>query len=91
MAPSTPATHDPALSHAASAAQASQPPQLPAGLSTNLSAADLSNLALSGGLDQAQIMTLLRTFPVLAKVSPCSHAMIITAPSSLPSDQECSR
>jgi len=70
MAPSTPATHDPVLSHAASAAQAAQPAQLPAGLSTNLSAADLSNLALSGGLDQAQIMTLLRTFPVLAKVSP---------------------
>ncbi len=75
MAPSTPATHDPALSHAASAAQAAQPAQLPAGLPTNLSTADLSNLALSGGLDQAQLMTLLRTFPMLTKVSHCLHTV----------------
>ncbi len=64
MAPPTPATHDPTLS----SAQGSQPSQSPASLPANLTAADLSNLGISG-LDQNQIMTLFRTFPVLAKVS----------------------
>jgi len=64
MAPPTPAAHDPTLS----SAQGSQPTQPPASLPTNLTASDLSNLGING-LDQNQIMTLFRTFPVLAKVS----------------------
>lgn len=62
MAPATPTTHDPALSHAAPPGQ----PQVPANLPPNISNADLSNL---GALDQTQLMTLLRTFPMLAKLT----------------------
>jgi len=61
MAPATPTTHDPALSH--TAGPGAQPAQLPPGLPTNISAADMSNLSLTG-LDQAQLMTLLRNFPM---------------------------
>ncbi|KAJ3509900.1 hypothetical protein NLJ89_g4972 [Agrocybe chaxingu] len=62
MAPATSATHDPALSHAAPGAQASQPAQPPAGLPTNINATDIPQLALNG-LDQNQILTLLRSLP----------------------------
>ncbi len=76
MAPSTPANHDPALSHGAPAAPAQQPPAQGGGMPTNLSAADLSSMHLNG-LDQNQIMNLLRSLPgVFTKVrgpfvSPC--------------------
>ncbi|KAF8970717.1 hypothetical protein BDZ97DRAFT_1790677 [Flammula alnicola] len=62
MPSTTPATHDPALSHAAPAAPASQPAQPGAGLPPNLTAADLNNMQLNG-LDQTQIMNLLRSLP----------------------------
>ena len=68
MAPATPAAHDPALSHGTSTTQASQPAQSSTGLPSGLTAADLSGMALSG-LDQTQIMNLLRQLPVFTKVS----------------------
>ena len=76
MAPSTPANHDPALSHGAPAASAQQPPAQGGGMPTNLSPADISSMHLNG-LDQNQIMNLLRSLPgVFTKVrspfvSPC--------------------
>lgn len=75
MAPSTPANHDPALSHGAPAQAAQQPPAQGGGMPPNLSAADLSSMHLNG-LDQNQIMNLLRSLPgVFTKVrwSPVSY------------------
>lgn len=64
------------MSHAAPAAPASQPAQAPAGIPANFSNADVSGLQLTG-LDQTQIMNLLRSLPgvvfkvsVLANISP---------------------
>ncbi|KAF9529124.1 hypothetical protein CPB83DRAFT_853272 [Crepidotus variabilis] len=68
MAPSAQATHDPALAHPNSAAQGSQPAQVPTGVPPNLSSSELSALALQG-LDQNQIIHLLRNLPVLTKLS----------------------
>jgi len=69
MAPATPASHDPAMTHAAPAAPTSQPAQALAGLPATFSTADISNLQLNG-LDQTQIMNLLRSLPgVFPKVS----------------------
>ncbi|KAF8154219.1 hypothetical protein B0H34DRAFT_720962 [Crassisporium funariophilum] len=62
MAPTAPANHDPNLSHPTTAATSSQPSQAPGGIPTNLTAADLSNMHLTG-LDQNQIMNLLRSLP----------------------------
>ncbi|KAF8900128.1 hypothetical protein CPB84DRAFT_1779378 [Gymnopilus junonius] len=65
MAPTTPATHDPALSHGASAAPAAQPAPAPANLQNpppNLGGAELNGMHLNG-LDQNQIMNLLRSLP----------------------------
>nr|A0A286LEZ9.1 RecName: Full=Psilocybin cluster transcription regulator [Psilocybe cyanescens]ASU62247.1 putative transcriptional regulator [Psilocybe cyanescens] len=59
MAPTTPATHDPALSHGAPPTQGSQ---APANAAPNLTPADISGMQLNG-LDQSQIMNLLRSLP----------------------------
>ena len=56
------------MSHTAPA-PASQPAQAPAGIPPNFSGADVSGLQLTG-LDQTQIMNLLRSLPgVVFKVS----------------------
>ncbi|PPQ83217.1 putative transcriptional regulator [Psilocybe cyanescens] len=58
MAP-TPTTHDPALSHGAPSAQGAQAPANPP---PNITPADISGMQLNG-LDQSQIMNLLRSLP----------------------------
>ncbi|KAF9559020.1 hypothetical protein CPC08DRAFT_666860 [Agrocybe pediades] len=67
MAPATPTTHDPALSHPTTTSptpNATQPPAVPA---QSMTAADLSNMQLNG-LDQNQIMNLLRSLPGMSSV-----------------------
>lgn len=67
MAPATPTSHDPVLSH--TAAQGSQSAQIPGGVFPNLTGAEIPNISLAG-LEQSQILTLLRNIPasVLNKV-----------------------
>jgi len=61
------------MSHAASA---SQPTQAPAGLPANFSNADVANVQQLAGLDQAQIMNLLRSLPgVVFKVSVSTYVL----------------
>lgn len=62
MAPSTPANHDPSLSHNAANAASQQASQPAAGISQPLVSSEMPNVQLAG-LDPNQIMTLLRSLP----------------------------
>lgn len=62
MAPAAPASHDSAMSHAAPAVPAPQPAQSQAGIAANFPNTDVTSLQLAG-LDQTQIMNLLRSLP----------------------------
>ncbi|KAF9484201.1 hypothetical protein BDN70DRAFT_903818 [Pholiota conissans] len=62
MAPAAPANHDPALSHAAPAAPATHPAPAGAGLPANMGGPEINGMQLNG-LDQTQIMNLLRSLP----------------------------
>ncbi|PPQ81972.1 hypothetical protein CVT24_008991 [Panaeolus cyanescens] len=62
MAPATPTAHDPALSHPAPAAPVTQAAPPPAQPAPNVAATDIPGLHLSG-LDQSQILNLLRSLP----------------------------
>jgi len=79
MAPTAPANHDPALSHAAPAAPSSQPSQA---LPQNITPGDIPGLQL----DQNQIMNLLRSLPgVFTKVSEIAGFFLFLLPCMLAS------
>ncbi|KAF5329402.1 hypothetical protein D9619_008977 [Psilocybe cf. subviscida] len=69
MAPNSPPNHDPALSHGAGAPAVPPPAPAQAGIPSNISAADLSGMHLNG-LDQTQILNLLRQLPGVFNKSP---------------------